>query len=170
MMTLGVVDLILLLREPQICFAAWILCSCRASHLWLLRQLVPSSNSSIFTAIPIPQLSTGIPPIDPQIRARHIPTRIAQQIHHRAHQILGSPHLPRRNQTRPLPRQIRLIIQDLPRQRRQHIPRTDTIDPDIRVRELDGERRGQMAHGGFGNVVRCLGLRDVDDGTGTSIR
>lgn len=47
----------------------------------------------------------------------------------------------------------------------KHVSRRDAVHPDASLRPLNSQRRGEMSDSCLGGVIRCLGLRDVDDRT-----
>ena len=54
-----------------------------------------------------------------------------------------------------------LELKDL--QRRQHIPRADAVDPNVRMRPLNRETRREMSDGRLRRIVGRLGLWHIDN-------
>lgn len=48
----------------------------------------------------------------------------------------------------------------------QHISRADTVDSDVRMCPLNRQTGSKVSDRRLGCVVRCLGLRHIDDSTG----
>lgn len=48
----------------------------------------------------------------------------------------------------------------------KHVARRDAVNSNVGMSPFDGERCGKVSNTSLGSVVRSLGLRDVDNGTG----
>ena len=103
-----------------------------------------------------PQLKTTLPPINHNIRAIHIPSRLRTEQHHHPRQLLRHAHPAHRIPLRPRP--PRLLQPDPFIQHRIHIPRTNAVHPDAVHGPLGRQGGFQRQEGRFGGIVCGLGL------------
>jgi hypothetical protein len=85
-------------------------------HLFALLRSVLFERSTYYhitTPITPSHLSDSVSTINAQVCTSDIARRIRKKEGHRAHEILGRPHLSLGNKGSPLPLEIRLVIQDL---------------------------------------------------------
>lgn len=101
-------------------------------------------------ALPLP---STVPPINPQIPARHETTRITDQKHRRAPVLLGLTQSPQHVLRGPRLLPLGEPFKQLLHHGRHDVPGGDAVDADVMRAPLGGQRARELLHGGFGGIV-----------------
>lgn len=104
--------------------------------------------------------------VDTELSTSHIAGSLGEEVDGSAGEILGLTHATLGNLGSPGLVEVRTGSNDLAGHGSDHVARGDAVNTDLLGSPLDSEGSSHVADGSLGDVVRSLGLRNVDDSTG----